>query len=117
MAKLQAPQLSSRLLRIALLWVILLITSVVYTLFLSWRLEATTAVLHDAADIRSELFQLDMVVKSPDLAMKYDVPGCVWRVDRGIAHVLRGRSVFAFFRKTIESIKSFMDSKSFGSVM
>ena len=99
MAKLQAPQLSSRLLRIALLWVILLITSVVYTLFLSWRLEATTAVLHDAADIRSELFQLDMVVKSPDLATKYDVPGCVWRVDRGIARVLRGEERFRILPK------------------
>ena len=99
MSKLQAPQLSSRLLRIALLWVILLITSVVYTLFLSWRLEATTTVLHNAADIRSELFQMEVVVKSPELASKYDVPGCVWRIDRGIERVLRGEEGYRIFPK------------------
>lgn len=99
MPKLQAPQLSSRLLRIALLWVILLITSVVYTLFLSWRLEATTVVLHDTADIRSELFKMDMVVKSPDLASKYDMKGCVWRIDRGIERVLRGEEGVSIFPK------------------
>lgn len=99
MAGLQAPQLSSRLLRIALLWVILLIASVVYTLFLSWRLEATTAVLHDAGDIRSELIQMNVVVKTSELTSTYDVQGGVWRVDRSINRVLGGEEAFRVFPK------------------
>ncbi len=99
MVKPQAPQLSSRLLRIALVWVILLITSVVYTLFLSWRLEATTAVLHDAADIRAELFQMGVVVKSPELVSQYDVQGGVWRIDRSVKRVLGGDESYRVFPK------------------
>ena len=54
----QAPQLSSRLLRLALLWVVVLIASVVYTLFLSKQMEISTEVKRRAADIRVELYQV-----------------------------------------------------------
>ena len=79
----EAPQLTSRLLRLALLWVIVLIASVVYTLFLSRQMEITTEVTRRAADIRAELYQVgyDLTttqVRSPTL----DIQGVVWRVDQ-----------------------------------
>ena len=78
-----APQLSSRLLRLALLWVILLIASVVYTLFLSKQMEITTEVMRRAGDIRAELYQVGYdltTVHSKNLTV--DIQGVVWRVDQ-----------------------------------
>lgn len=79
----KAPQLTSRLLRLALLWVIVLIASVVYTLFLSRQMEITTEVTRRATDIRAELYQVgyDLTttqVRSPTM----DIQGVVWRVDQ-----------------------------------
>lgn len=79
----EAPQLTSRLLRLALLWVIVLIASVVYTLFLSRQMEITTEVTRRATDIRAELYQVgyDLTttqVRSPTM----DIQGVVWRVDQ-----------------------------------
>lgn len=79
----EAPQLSSRLLRLALLWVILLIASVVYTLFLSKQMEITTEVMRRAGDIRAELYQVGYdltTVHSKNLTV--DIQGVVWRVDQ-----------------------------------
>lgn len=79
----EAPQLTSRLLRLALLWVIVLIASVVYTLFLSRQMEITTEVTRRATDIRAELYQVgyDLTttqVRSPTM----DIQGVVWRADQ-----------------------------------
>ena len=78
-----APQLSSRLLRLALLWVIVLIASVVYTLFLSRQMEATTEVTRRAADIRAELYQVGYDLTTVNTVNStMDIQGTVWRVDQ-----------------------------------
>ena len=79
----QAPQLSSRLLRLALLWVIVLIASVVYTLFLSKQMEITAEVMRRAANIRAELYQVSYDLTTEQMAnLTVDVQGLVWRVDQ-----------------------------------
>lgn len=79
----QAPQLSSRLLRLALLWVIVLIASVIYTLFLSRQMEITTDVMRRATDIRAELFQVGYDLTTGfAMSLSVDVQGVVWRVDQ-----------------------------------
>ena len=87
----QAPQLSSRLLRLALLWVIVLIASVIYTLFLSRQMEITTEVMRRATDIRAELFQVgyDLTTGSA-MSMSVDVQGVVWRVDQTLNLAILG---------------------------
>lgn len=87
----QAPQLSSRLLRLALLWVIVLIASVIYTLFLSRQMEITTEVMRRATDIRAELFQVgyDLTTCSA-MSMSVDVQGVVWRVDQTLNLAILG---------------------------
>lgn len=87
----QAPQLSSRLLRLALLWVIVLIASVIYTLFLSRQMEITTEVMRRASDIRAELFQVgyDLTTGSA-MSMSVDVQGVVWRVDQTLNLAILG---------------------------
>ncbi len=79
----QAPQLSSRLLRLALLWVVVLIASVVYTLFLSKQMEISTEVTRRAADIRVELYQVgyDLTTDHAN-GFAIDIQGVVWRVDQ-----------------------------------
>lgn len=79
----QAPQLSSRLLRLALLWVVVLIASVVYTLFLSKQMEISTEVTRRAADIRVELYQVgyDLTTDHAN-GFSIDIQGVVWRVDQ-----------------------------------
>ncbi len=87
----QAPQLSSRLLRLALLWVIVLIASVIYTLFLSRQMEITTEVMRRATDIRAELFQVgyDLTTGSA-MSLSVDVQGVVWRVDQTLNLAILG---------------------------
>ena len=87
----QAPQLSSRLLRLALLWVIVLIASVIYTLFLSRQMEITTDVMRRATDIRAELFQVgyDLTTGSA-MSLSVDVQGVVWRVDQTLNLAILG---------------------------
>lgn len=81
----QAPQLSSRLLRLALLWVVVLIASVVYTLFLSKQMEISTEVTRRAADIRVELYQVgyDLTTDHAN-GFAIDIQGVVWRVDQAL---------------------------------
>ena len=79
----QAPQLSSRLLRLALLWVVVLIASVVYTLFLSKQMEISTEVTRRAADIRAELYQVGYDLTTDQAkGLAIDIQGVVWRVDQ-----------------------------------
>lgn len=79
----QVPQLSSRLLRLALLWVVVLIASVVYTLFLSKQMEITSEVMRRAANIRAELYQVSYDLTTEQMAnLTVDVQGLVWRVDQ-----------------------------------
>lgn len=79
----QAPQLSSRLLRLALLWVVVLIASVVYTLFLSKQMEISTEVTRRAADIRAELYQVGYdLTTDQSKGLAIDIQGVVWRVDQ-----------------------------------
>lgn len=79
----QAPQLSSRLLRLALLWVIVLIASVIYTLFLSKQMEITMEVTRRAADIRAELYRVGYDLTTGNAGnLAIDIQGVVWRVDQ-----------------------------------
>ena len=79
----QAPQLSSRLLRLALLWVVVLIASVVDTLFLSKQMEISTEVTRRAADIRAELYQVGYDLTTDQAkGLAIDIQGVVWRVDQ-----------------------------------
>lgn len=87
----QAPQLSSRLLRLALLWVIVLIASVIYTLFLSRQMEITTDVMRRATDIRAELFQVGYDLTTGfAMSLSVDVQGVVWRVDQTLNLAILG---------------------------
>lgn len=87
----QAPQLSSRLLRLALLWVIVLIASVIYTLFLSRQMEITTDVMRRATDIRAELFQVGYDLTTGFvMSLSVDVQGVVWRVDQTLNLAILG---------------------------
>lgn len=87
----QAPQLSSRLLRLALLWVIVLIASVIYTLFLSRQMEITTEVMRRATDIRAELFQVGYDLTTGfAMSLSVDVQGVVWRVDQTLNLAILG---------------------------
>mgnify|MGYP005929962613 CR=1 FL=1 len=81
----QAPQLSSRMLRVTLLWVIILIASVIYTLFLSWRMEATTVSVRTVAGLQREVYEMGQVVAvSQQGEYNYDIQGSVWRIDKVI---------------------------------
>lgn len=82
----QAPQLSSRLLRLALLWVIVLIASVIYTLFLSKQMEITADVMRRTADVRADLYQIgyELTTKEQPSSLSVDLQGVVWRVDQAL---------------------------------
>ena len=82
----QAPQLSSRLLRLALLWVIVLIASVIYTLFLSKQMEITADVMRRVADVRADLYQVgyELSTKEQPNNLTVDLQGVVWRVDQAL---------------------------------
>lgn len=79
----QAPQLSSRMLRVTLLWVIILIASVVYTLFLSWRMEATTVSVRTVSSLQKEVYEIaEAVALSQKGEYQFDFQGSVWRIDK-----------------------------------
>ena len=81
----QAPQLSSRMLRITLLWVLVLIASVIYTLFLSWRMEDSTLSLRTVAGLQKEVYEIFQMVGSSQTGQyTFDIQGSVWRVDKVI---------------------------------
>ena len=80
-----APQLSSRLLRLALLWVIILIASVVYTLFLSGHMETAADVVRRVGAVRADLFQISYSLTTPRTTQSgVDIQGAVWRIDRSL---------------------------------
>lgn len=81
----QAPQLSSRMLRVTLLWVIILIASVVYTLFLSWRMEATTISVRTVSSLQKEVYEIvEAVAMSQKGEYQFDFQGSVWRIDKAL---------------------------------
>ncbi len=92
-SKSQAPQLSARLLRITLVWVIILIATVVYTLFLSWRMESATNSVRQVMALQTEIYEMGYVVGLKDDA-KFDMAGSVWRIDRMIASSVLGEDAY-----------------------
>ncbi len=92
-AKTQAPQLSSRLLRLSLLWVAILIASVVYTLFVTWQMENATGIVRSANVIRNDLYQVGYTfsTQARDVdRVGLDVQGAVWRIDHTLTQVMVG---------------------------
>lgn len=74
-------QLPSRLLSIALIWALVLIGSVIYTLFLSWRLQTSATMLHDARLIQAELVEMQQAVNQPSIFSHNRILSGVWVVD------------------------------------
>lgn len=67
------------------MWVIILIASVIYTLFLSWRMEATTVSVRTVAALQREVYEMGQVVAiSQKGEYNYDIQGGVWRIDKVI---------------------------------
>ena len=83
-------QLPSRLLCIALIWALVLIGSVVYTLFLSWRLQASATMLHDARLISSEIVEMHELLREPTPLSQNRVVSGVWSVDELLGAIAVG---------------------------
>nr|WP_253340406.1 type IV pili methyl-accepting chemotaxis transducer N-terminal domain-containing protein [Neisseria sp. HSC-16F19] len=66
------PSLSARLKWLTVLWVLLALASIVFTLVLSWRLEGSAAAINDAGSLRMQTYRLGLMIDENHAAVEIE---------------------------------------------